>query len=346
MQEDRTQEGVQEGGKPEEASPVTEQATTDGVIPIDVTKKYKHPRHPEEEIGGDELYATYQRGLQFDPMQGRAHKAEAKVQDLETQLADAQTQLRSSEQRQSVIDSLSELGFADTGVRAGAVRTQESAEDDWYGTPESRTSERADILKNHGMAELIRKVIRDEISAATGGVGLPEHQEQLIADNVRAIYATDQQHREAQQKRKRAIDKIRAAQIANLRQKYPDIDPARLEAIVDRKDAALGNTVKSIDQSVAGDDYASYETYLDGLEQDEAALDARLAIMLEQRELDAERERDAELESLSGGGLPSEDVPRRKTRFRRKEVEDARAEGKERGKTMTDRRRAIKNSGM
>jgi hypothetical protein len=324
----------------------SEHTDGDGVIQIDVAKKYRHPRHPEEEIGGDELYRTYNRGLQFDTMQSRAQKAETELQDVQAQLADAQTQLRSSEQRQSVIDSLSELGFADTGVTAGAVRTQEGADDEWYNTPESRTSERAGMLKNHGMAELIRKLIRDEINVVTGGVGLPERQEQLIADNVRALYANDQQHREAQQKRERAIQKIRATQIANLKQKYPDIDPARLEAIVDRKDAALGNTVKSIDQSVSGDDYASYETYLDGLEQDEAALDERLAVMLEQREIDAERERDTELENLSGGGLPSEGAPPRRTLFRRKEADAARADGKERAKTMTDRRRALNNSGM
>lgn len=345
MEKDRTEEGVQEDGKPEEASSASEQAQPDGVIPIDVTRTYKHSRHPEEEIPGDELYATYQRGLQFDKIQSRAQKAEAELKDVQEQLADAQVQVRNSQQRQSVVDSLSELGFGGADVRAGAVRTQEGATDEWYNTPEAQTNERAELQGNHGMAKIIRDIVRDEINLATGGE-VSERQEQLITDRVSAIYATDREHREAQQKRQNAIGKIRAAQIANLKQRHPDIDPDKLEAIVDGESAALGNTLKSIEQSQGGDDYGSYETYLDGLEKSEAALDARLEIMLQQRQIDAGRERDAEIEILSGGGLPAEDTPKRRTLFKRKEVDAAREEGVEGAHKTSDRLSALKNTGM
>ena len=298
MNEDRsTETGVQDqGGKPvDKASATAEQTDVDGVILLSTTKKYRSKRDPDKAVSGDEVWAGYSRGLRFDDLQSKHQKLEAQDQAKAEKLVAQEEHIAQLEADARMAKAIQNLGVGGSGQKAVEPL------DDWAtpgelngGTPPNATPQdiasRFDSLGNEMKSQLLT----------------PERQEQILREEAAQLYAQEQGRRDVQEARNRAADNINSAKLASLKANYPDISEQTLQSLAATQKEFLAHAVGSIDLSLQGDQQGSMQTYMDGEEKLEAMLAKQLELKEQQAKITAERERQAELEAYSSGGIPQE----------------------------------------
>jgi len=326
--------GVQEEGKSEEkpASKETEQTADDGVITLDVTKKYASKRNPGEEISGDKLWAGYGRGQQYDALMSTHQKLQTKATATETKLAEAEGKLAEVEAQKRTVQALKAWGI--TGQKPVA-----ESGDDWLDDTQKPTAPQVDPAE---IAKRQSELIQSEVDRRLS----PEAIEEYVDQRLSTIYDNDKQVREAQAARERTAGKIRQAHLAKLQVDNPDADEQELKSIVDAEEDYTAHLVAALELGTQGEERAAIEQLLDGIEIRDVGLGKRLEIMKKQAEVNTLREREAELEGLETGSLPGEEPEEENAPAYKKADTEKKREGRlARAKKLIDRRKTLKNSG-
>ena len=333
-----TEQGVQEkeGKSAEQASDSTEQADQDGVVLLDVTKKYRSKRQPDVAISGDELWAGYGRGRQYDKLQSEYQKLQAQDQTARERLAEMEERVAEFETKDRLAKAMRELGVGATGTKA----TAQEPSDDWL-TPNENAAY-ANVSPEE-IASRTEQVLRQEFEKRLS----PDKVEQLVTERVSRLYSIEQEKRDAEEGRKRAATKIRSAKLAKLKMDFPDVSESSLQEIVNADAEYMAHVLTAAELSQRGDDQGAIESYLDGVEKQEAALQRQLDLMQQQAKITADRKRAAELEAFSAGSLPGEEAEEEvKPEFNWHEGEKRRQDRKSRAKALVTRQAQLKNTGV
>lgn len=342
MKEKDSTKGVQEeDGKPaeEQASASTEQADNDGVIELDVTKKYRSKRNPDVAIPGDELWAGYGRGRQFDKLQSEHQKLQAQDQAKDERLAQLEERLAELEAKERMVKAMQDLGIGASGQKSVTKNTA----DDWLTPDDSSEQNPYPAVNPSEIASRAEDVFKSELDSRLD----PAKIEQMVNERVAQLYSTEQEKRDAEERRRRAATKIRGAKLAKLKNVYPDISEDSLAEVVATQTEYMGHVLAAADLSRRGDDQAAIETFLDGEEKLEAMLAKQLDFAKQQQTITAERDRQAELEAFSAGTIASkEDEEPEESEYNWHEAEKKRTSRRQRAKELVTRRQQLKNSGM
>lgn len=337
MNEKRKTEGVQEEqGKPAaQASASTEQADQDGVVLIDVTKKYRSRRNPDAAISGDELWAGYGRGRQFDKLQSEYQKLQAQDQTARERIAKMEERVAQYETNERLTKAMRDVGI-------GQKPTAQSDSEDWLTPGENDQSAYGNINPNE-IANRAEQVLRQEFETRLS----PDKLEQLVTERVSRLYSIDKEKQDAEASRARAADKIRRAKFAKLKMDLPDISESALSEIVSADGEYMAHVLAAAELSQRGDDQAAIETYLDGIEKQESAMKKQMDFMQQQTKINAQRQREADLEAFSSGSAPGEEGQEEiKPTFNWHEGQKNRESRKERAKALVTRRAQLKNTGV
>jgi len=326
---------VQTQGNPNTESKPTEQATDDGVITLDVTKKYRSKRRPDVEIDGAELWALAGRGQEYDKLQSKFHQlqnADAQKDDL---IAELQAKVSQAEARERVMQAYNE-------VNKQTAPQRQSTADSWLDDEDTLINQPQQQFNPVDIANRVEQITRDEF----GNRLSDDRLQQIVDARLEQMYAQDREKRQAQERRSNATQKIKAAMLAAKKAKLPDVADAELREINDTEDAFMSHLINSMELLSSGNDVEGIERLLDAIEQRDAARDRELALMQRQGKLVAERERRSELEALSAGSLPDEepDEEELKPAFRASDGEKKRKERLSRAKKMMDRMKVLRST--
>lgn len=341
MPEEETKEGVQtEEGKPEakeQASASEEQAEDDGVIALDVTKKYHSKRRPDVLVSGDELMAGYDRGQRFDKVQSELHKLQAQSEADAGKIATQTERIAQFESNDRLAKSLQELGIATTGQKPVA---QPQEGEDWL-TPGEEPQTPPTVNPKEIASRL--DAIQTELASRVD----PDKIDKMVKERVAELYSTEQEKRNAQEAANNADATIRSAKLAELKVSMPDISGDAFDDLVDADADYIKHALEGRQLLREGDSEAGIGTIMDGLARARSVKNKELDLMAEQRKITAKRELDAELESFSTGSLPGAEgeklrEPIRNAKEAAKKAEANLAESHK----MVDRQKVAKNSAM
>ena len=342
MLEEKAQEGVQkEEGKPEDkeqASASPEQADSNGVITIDVTKKYRSKRRPDVEVAGDDLWSNYGRGLQYSKVESENQKLQAQRDADAGKLAEQAEQIAQFKTNERLVKAMKDAGIGATGQKPVAPQAE-----DWLTLGEEQNDQT--LVPRANPNEIASRI--DDFEAEMRSRLSPEKQEQILRDEAARLYSIEQEKRNAQEAVSNADAKIRSARLAELKISLPDISEDALASIVDADGEYIRHALDATQLLQQGETQVGIETFLDGLEKQRSIHQKELDLMQQQAKITAENERLAELETLSTGSLPGE-----KPEEERKRIYDWHAAEKAQEVKMQeihkqmDRQKLLKNTGM
>lgn len=342
MPEEETKDGVQkEEGKPteEKASASKKQADPDGVIQIDVAKMYSSKRRPDVAVPGDELWSNYGRGLRYSEVESENQKLQAQKETDAGTIATQAERIAQFESDQRLAKSLEKLKSEVSGQKTVAGE-QEAA--DWLRADDQPQGTSRTIPNSDQIASRL-----DEIQTELTSRIDPDKIEQTVKELVVGLYSTEQEKQAANESIKRADDTIRGAKLAHLKANMPDISEAALAEIVDVDSQYLRHARDAEQLIQQGDLQAGIETFMDGLDKNVAGQRKQLDLMQQQGKINAQRELEAELESLSGGSLPGEEAGKPREPIRKsKDAEKRREEQLEKAHKLIDRQKLRKNTAM
>ena len=336
VEEGKEEVGVQEDGKPAEepASKPTEQAEPDdGVVVLDVTKKYRSKRNPAQEVPGDEIWAGYGRGLQYDKLQSEHQKLQTASSEKDTRIAALEAQVASSEAKEQVAQAIQDAGLT------GGQKPVAEAGDEWLDTEQppaptvldaKATASRIDLVTKQTVENYLAN-LAPELKEAAMGVGLQQQEE-----------------RELQAQRKETVDQLKAVKIATLKVEYPDAIDGDIEDLATRMVEYAGHIYKAVDLYATKNVAEGNESLFDGEEKLQAMFKKQAALGAQQAKINTEREQEAELEGINAGILPGEtgEPEERKMAFKRSDVEKNREKGLSKAHKVLDRIGLLKNQGM
>ncbi len=334
-EEEEKEIDVQDEDKPaEKPASETEQVEEedDGVVVLDVTKKYRSKRNPEQKISGDELWAGYGRGKRFDGLQSEHQKLQTETADKDTRIAALEAQVQSSVVKEQAAQAIQELGLP-TGQKPVA-----DPDDAWLNTdpppPATNLDPRATASQ---IEETVKKTTADFLANL-----LPELKEAVIG-----VGKQEREEQELQAQRKQTANQVKANEIAGLRVEYPDASEPEIEDLANHAIQYTGHLASAVDNYNAQNVLEGNSALFDGQDVMKAMVQKRTELSLKQTEITAQRERDAELEGLNTGTLPGEEPEEeRKPAYKKGDVEKNRESGLARAKKFISRTAALKNSGM
>jgi len=333
MEVEEKEVGVQEEGKPvvEPASKPTEQATDDGVVILDTTKKYRSKRDPTKNVSGDELWAGFGRGERFNKLQSEYQKLESDAATKDQRIAALESQVTASATKEQIAQSIQDLGLA------GGQKPVADPDDDWLDTEKPVQPLNPRITANR-IEETVKKTTEDFLANL-----VPEIKETVIGESKQ-----EREEQELQTQRKQIADQLKAAKIAALKVEYPDASDADIDDVASRIIEYTGHVYKAADSYGAKNVAEGNEALFDGEEKLIALLKRQAELGQKQIAINATREREAELEGLGSGILPGEEPDEKELEpeFNWHKSEKKRETRLERAKAMMTRRAALKNSGM
>ena len=327
---------VQEEGKPVAEKPIEEPASKpteqddNGVVTLDVTKKYRSKRNPEREISGDELWAGFGRGERFNALQSDHQKLQTQDAEKDKEIANLRAQVTASTVKEQAAQAIQELGL-------GGQKPVAEVADEWES--EEQVAVGPKITASH-IEETVKKTATDflatlvpEIKEAVLGVGIQQREEQ-----------------EAQVQRQQTANALRANKVATLKVRYPDADDGDISKLADRIVEYSGHIIQAVDLYGAKNVVDGNNALFDGDEKLMALIKEEGELAAKQTAITTQRERDAELEGLGAGVLPGdspdENEEERKPSFKKTDVEANREKRLSRAHKMLDRIGLLKNSGM
>jgi hypothetical protein len=321
-------QGVQAEGKPAEVSTQPEQAA-DGVEILDVTKKYRSKRNPDVSVSGDELWAGYSRGRRYDDLQSKHQQLESQDQAKTDKLAAAEERVAQLEADARMAKAMQNLGIGASGQRP-------VAQDDGWDLPGEGTAP-ANPLDLASRFESLGTEMKSQLLN-------PAEQERILREEAARIISIEQGKREAEESNSRAAATIRRGKLATLKVAYPDISDDALEGIVGTQSEYLRNYFDANALALQGDQEAAMENVFNAEEKLQAMLAKQFSVMQQQATISAEREKIAELESLSGGGSPKPGQEEEKPTYNWHEGEDKRKSRVQRAKELVTRRQTLKGA--
>lgn len=344
MNEDKSTDGVQEEkGKPEEkeqASETTEQAD-DGVVELDVTKKYHSKRRPDYHVSGDKIWEGFMRGQRYDKLQSEHMKLQTQREADTDKLAVQAERIAQLESNERLVKSMQAVGLGATGQKP--VAAVEPAED-WLTFGEEPTAPLQNAYVNpNELASRVDNVVKTEMDSRLK----PEAMRQWVKEDVADLYSIEREKQEGQLAIGRADQKIRSARLAELKMSLPDINEEALTSIVDADAEYIRHALDASELIRQGDTQAGIETFMDGLDKSRSVKQKELDLMQQQSKITAEREREAEVEAFSAGSLPGEEPAEdRERRYDWHEAEKAQVANMEEIHKQMDRLKTLKNTGM
>jgi hypothetical protein len=327
--------GVQEPeGKPvaEPASKETGQAEKDGVVTLDVTKKYRSRRNPAKEVSGDELWAGFSRGQNFDKLQSEHQKLQADTASKDERIAALEAQVRTSATKEQIAQSLQELG-----VTGGQKPTAEPDDANWLEQPTEEPVQLDPRTTASRMEAIMKKTAKEYMESIR-----PELSQELTGINQQEL-----EQRQLQEQRQQAADQVRRNKIAALRVNYPDIPEAEINDLANRITEYTGHIYSAVDNYAAKNMEQGNEALFDGEEKLLTLLQKQEELGQKQKAITAENERNAELEGLSTGTLPGEEPEEeQKSEYNWHKSQEKRESRLAKAKRISDRQATLKTSGM
>lgn len=334
-EEQKEQEvGVQEEGKPaaekpaeEPASKPTEQAD-DGVVMVDVTKKYASRRNPEG-VPGDELWAGYGRGQLYDKAQSENQKLQADNATKDDEIATLRAQVTASATKLQVDQRVEELNMA-LGQKPVA------SDDNFFESGEPSPTVAPRITASQ-IQEKVEQTAKDFLADLVPGI-------------KEAVIGAGQQQREeeaAQVQRQQTVNILRANELANLQVEFPDANESELNELANLSIQQVGHLSSAVDKHNAGDATGGNDALFDGQDVMKAMVKKRGELAAKQTAITTQREKDAELEGINAGILPGEEPEEeQKKTYDWHEGDKKRLSRLEKAKKFMTRQETLKNSGM
>jgi len=331
-----TEEGVQEEGKPTEkpASKPTEQAEPDGVVELDVTKKYHSKRNPGKQVSGDDLWAGFSRGERFDALQSEHQKLQSTSADKDQRIAALEAQVTASATKEVVAQNLQDLGIL------GGQKPTVEPDDNWLGTEQPPEPTVLDPrLTASRIEETVKKTTEDFLNNR-----MPE-----IKETVLAVGQKQREEQAAVAQQQQTVAHLKANELANLRVEFPDASDADLDDVASRTVQYTGHLASAVDNYQAGNAADGNEALFTSQDVMKDLVKRRGELAQKQATVTAERKRDAEVEGLNAGTLPGEkpeEQGERKSSYKKSDVEKNHEAGLSRAHKFVDAVLLRKNSGV
>lgn len=327
--EDTQDQGKESEAKaePDKASEAEGPTSPSKPVELEATAKFIHPRHPDQEIAGDELWQGYNRGQQADKLTSDLHKTESKLTEVSEELAILQAEKAQREQNDSITQRLEELGIPK------ASKAVSEGSDNWLTEGEEKPIDPKAIL-----AELTARQESDRQKDLAS-------RDEAIAAKIAETFNVEKQKQAENLRQQKFMDSVRSAKASSLASTRPDIPEKTILEIVDAEQAASYADLQAAQLSNDGKQDEAIDRVLDAEGLRKKGAELRSSTRDDQAQKQREQEAAAELEGLSRGRLPGEDEPKatkHKTLFKPDEVLKARKSRLERAKELIKRTVAAK----
>ena len=262
----------------QQAAAGTEQADAFKPVKFDPTAQYYHPNKPDKVISGDELYTTYNRGLQFDKVQSDLHKTQSEVDKLAARNQELEKAVAQNENTQL----FQELMKQQSQESRPSVTDQSSEPDSWLTGNEGE-----DNMQNAPQQlspQMIQKIVNDAI--ANQFKQIRQENKQVMEQSLNSM-STAQQQQSAQERAFMTGNKVMET---DLMTSYPRADKAEVDEIVRLENARNYSAIAAAEASNVGD-MATMEEQLQSaatFSNKSRGLQLKLAQAHEQRQSESE----------------------------------------------------------
>lgn len=271
-----------------------------GEAVLDLTKEYIiNPKRPDLKMTGAEM----QRKIGLAAL---ASQNESKAQKAQNDLLEAQKELETLREKVQEYQIQEKIA---AGLKPYQKQQTQNADDIWE-TDEEETTD----LNAGNIRQMISEVIQTELQRIIG------KQDTSVEKVVDAKLQARLEEQERYNKLKTFADTINKNNVTTLKTKFPDVEVAELEKAA-LYEAARMAAINNAGMALANnDDEAAMSFYDEAQQHWEKYADQISTLMEKQKQLNAEKERQTMLESISQGSV---DEKERKNLWKRfKNIKD------------------------
>lgn len=266
-------EGAQESGQ----APKNET----GVRDIDLSGVYRHPRRPQEEVSGEDIYAGYQRGKKYDSLQSEHHKLQEAYKQLQQSSTQYKAELEALKQNTAIEQKMREM-MPQSGL-------------DWLNGSEGEEPS----FDPKSLADLRAEIEANILNKLTS-----------VAENkLPELFNTYKKQEEEGERLKQTFDRVSQTEIESLRYQYPDIEEKEIKEYMRLSDLVRASLLESLQATMNEDSDAVEESQLNYMTHVNNQAKKLAEIQQRQAQIKAENEANAEVEAFSAGRLPQNFKP-------------------------------------
>ena len=239
--------------KPQQARATEPPADPFKPVQFDPTARYYHPNKPDRVISGDELYTGYNRGLQFDKVQGDLHKTQSEYEKVTARNKELEDIVAKQNNMQMIQDLMKQQGISqeskssvarDTGSELNNWLTGDEGENDMNTPPQQ--------LSPQQLQKLIQDTVANQFS-------MFKEQNQDVINQSLASLRSATQSQAAQEQAFMTGNKVMETDLVT---SYPNAAKAEIDEIVRLENAKLYSGIAASDASKTGD-MAAMEEHLE-----------------------------------------------------------------------------------
>lgn len=262
-----------------------------GDASFDVKAMYPNPLNPEEEITGAELVALANQGQlyrkaqsDFDKKSDEYDKLTADNEQLQMEKDKAEAALTTMQDTERVLKTLKDVGM--TG------KSQDSGE---YGDFDEKP-----VVDPEEMYRRVEALAQDQIGKAT---------EKLTADNAEREkqYFTDlNKQQEAERYITQQMSSVRQVTLDTYKAAMPGVDVSKIESAMDMATLAAVKDADAVTALRFGEEETWAALHTEAENYRNKSIKVLAELQVQQSQLTVEKQREEEIESVSGGVVPDE----------------------------------------
>jgi len=266
-------------------------------IQLKPTSKFVHPRYPDQVMSGDQLWQLANRGTGYDKLQSEAAKLRERNTFLEQQVNQITTVQEERDIDARINQRLREMIPQRTPVSQDADDglSQWVTGDDDNGTPAQEFNP-------------------DKIVAGLSVLNAEKEQrilaniDKLVDERINTLFNQRAEQEQRGKQQSTWLQRTKDAEIRSLKTQYPDIPDDIINEVIELEDSAAYDQLKALAIAEQGNDAGAMDTHFDAKEKRQKAMQLRIQMDAKQRLATTKAQANAELEGLSMGVIPGEDV--------------------------------------
>ena len=294
-------------------------------IQLKPTSKFVHPRYPDQVMSGDQLWQLANRGTGYDKLQSES----AKLRERNTFLEQQVNQITTAQEDKDIDARINQRLREMLPQRTPAPQDADDGLSNWVtGDDDGTPAQGVDPDKIVAGLSVLNAEKEQRIRA-----NLDKHVEERI--NTLFNQRAEQEQRGKQQST--WLQRTKDAEIRSLKTQYPDIPDDIINEVIELEDSAAYDQLKALAIAEQGNDAGAMDVHFDSKEKRQKAMQLRIQMDAKQRLATTKAQANAELEGLSMGVIPGEDVgetPPEHNRFKHEDTSKHRESIKERAKKL------------